>query len=329
MKKQKTRIDVFFEELASPIKHIFDPKNEPLLHTIEWVFVLLAFFIIGLSIIYYQSTVTLFDKISDKFLESKDVLIQTPEEEKMFTGEVVAEPIDTTSWDTYRNQWYGFEVGHPNSWTNMQYKSATEKSARYETIYKFRKDGNGGDDTFSGYDVVIYSTKKAQSIENTNEIRKKESSPEDISECSFSEEVGLGDENNQYQKVSVEKKNPCYEPAYFYTLSKGNYIYNIVPAVKEDTGQFSNPEKNADELFPEYKEAVASFKFISIARPRPKLKPRITARKPISAKISGGRLVCAKKNDHPSKSRNGNKKGHLDLECCLDPDETPNPWCTY
>jgi hypothetical protein len=42
-----------------------------------------------------------------------------------------------------------------------------------------------------------------------------------------------------------------------------------------------------------------------------------------------GKLVCAKKNDKPRKSLNGNKRGHLDMECCLDPDETPNPWCTY
>lgn len=328
MQKQKTKINVFFEKLSSPIKHIFDRKNEPLLHTIEWVFVLIAFFVIGLSVIYYQNAGTLFDKISDKFLESKDVLIQTPEEEKMFTGEVVVEPIDTTSWDTYRNRWYGFEVGHPNSWVNLQYKSATEKSARYETTYKFRKDGNGGDDTFSGYDVVIYSTKKVQSIENTNEIRKKENSPEDTSGCSFSEEVNLEEENNQYQKASVKEDNVCYEPAYFYTLSKGNYIYNIVPAVKEDTEQFSNPEEKTSKDFPEFKEAVSSFKFIPIVRPQVKAKPKITARKPVSAKIVGGKLVCAKKNNKPRKSKKGKGK-HLDLECCLDPDERPNPWCTY
>lgn len=48
----------------------------------------------------------------------------------------------------------------------------------------------------------------------------------------------------------------------------------------------------------------------------------------ISKRDSAGRMVCAKKNDHPSKS-NIHKKGHMDMECCLDPDEIPNPHCYY
>jgi hypothetical protein len=38
--------------------------------------------------------------------ESKEALIQTPEEQKLFTGETLPEPIDTTAWDTYQNKWY-------------------------------------------------------------------------------------------------------------------------------------------------------------------------------------------------------------------------------
>jgi hypothetical protein len=41
-----------------------------------------------------------------------------------------------------------------------------------------------------------------------------------------------------------------------------------------------------------------------------------------------GRKVCGTKNDKPSKS-NKNKGKHLDMECCLDPDEYPNPNCYY
>lgn len=330
MEKQKTKTNDFFKKIFSPIKHIFDRKNEPLLHTIEWIFILIAFFGIGFSMIYYQKTIELYEKLSDKYLGSKDAIIQTAEEEKLFTGETIAEPIDTTDWDTYRNQWYGFEVRHPDTWkNNTQYKTATEKSARYETIYKFRKDDDGEENPFSGYDVVVYSAKKVPNIENTNEIRKKDDIPEGTDDCSFSEEVNMGEENNQYQKVSIKDDNLCYEPIYFYSISKGNYVYNIVPAVKEDTEKFSNPEEKANKDFPEFKEAVSSFKFIPIVRPQVKAKPKITARKPVSAKVVNGKLVCAKKNDKPGKSKNGNKKGHLDLECCLDPDETTNPWCTY
>lgn len=49
---------------------------------------------------------------------------------------------------------------------------------------------------------------------------------------------------------------------------------------------------------------------------------------PVSAKKVDGRYVCAKKHDRGQKS-DKNKRGHIDRECCLDPDEVPNPHCTY
>lgn len=61
--------------------------------------------------------------------------------------------------------------------------------------------------------------------------------------------------------------------------------------------------------------------------PRP-AKPRITAPLPFVFKMVNGRRVCNKDNDKPSKSRKYNYR-HMDMECCLDPDEFPNPHCYY
>lgn len=47
-----------------------------------------------------------------------------------------------------------------------------------------------------------------------------------------------------------------------------------------------------------------------------------------SAKKVDGRWVCAKKNDKPKVSKK-NEWGHVDRECCLDPDEIPHPRCDY
>ncbi len=58
------------------------------------------------------------------------------------------------------------------------------------------------------------------------------------------------------------------------------------------------------------------------------VRPVISAPYPNSYKKVNGRLICAKKNDHPEKSKK-NKKKHMDMECCLDPDEIPNPHCYY
>ena len=59
-----------------------------------------------------------------------------------------------------------------------------------------------------------------------------------------------------------------------------------------------------------------------------KKKPAIAAKVPYAFDVVGGRRVCDKKNDHPSKSNKGKGK-HMDMECCLDPDEYPNPHCYY
>ena len=326
MQKQKSKTGPFFV----PIKKLFERQNKPMLHTIEWIFVLLAFFFIGLAVIYRQTYNAYYNAPDGKYLQSMDALIQTSEDQEMFTGEVVLETIDTANWDTYQNKWYGFEIQHPDSWkNNTQYKTATEKSAVYETIYKFRKNGEDEDEAFVGYDVKIYSAKKVQGIEKTNDIHAKEGAPEDKSECPvMAEEMNFGPEGDYFQKVSIKEGNPCFEPAYFFSIAKGDYIYNIVPAIGESGERFAQPEKETTKLFPEYKEAIAVFNFIPIVRPKPKPDPRIGVKRPVSAKIVNGKLVCAKKNDKPKKSKK-NKPGHLDLECCLDPDETPNPWCTY
>jgi hypothetical protein len=333
MKKTKTKKKGVFKKLAAFIKHPFNRKNEPLLHTIEWVFILLAFFAVGLPIIYFQSSESLFGGGKLKSVGSNVAVAPPTEAEKEFIGETVVEPVDTTAWDTYRNQWYGFEIHHPDSWTNMQYRTAASKNSLYETVYKFRKDASGENDPYVGFNVVIYPAKKIDSLENTNEIEKKDDAPDDMSTCQFSEEMTLGEENIAFQKVSISSGNACFEPTYFFSATNGGYLYDIIPVAKDGAEVPENFEQEVNKNFPEYNQVVSSFKFIPVARPAARkaapAKPRITAPRPVSAKVVGGKLVCAKKNDHPGKSQNGNKPGHMDMECCLDPDERPNPWCTY
>ncbi|MEI6650784.1 MAG: hypothetical protein WCL23_05135 [Candidatus Moraniibacteriota bacterium] len=57
-------------------------------------------------------------------------------------------------------------------------------------------------------------------------------------------------------------------------------------------------------------------------------RPVRSAPYPNTYAVVNGRLVCEKSNDHPSES-DTHEKGHMDMECCLDPDEVPNPHCTY
>ena len=114
----------------------------------------------------------------------------------------------------------------------MQYRTSTSKNSRFETVYKFRKDSSGENDPYVGFDVVIYSTKKAASAQETNDLQKKEDAPEDTSSCQFSEDLTLGEENNVFQKVNVSNGNACYDPTYFFSIKKDNYLFDIVPVAE-------------------------------------------------------------------------------------------------
>lgn len=48
----------------------------------------------------------------------------------------------------------------------------------------------------------------------------------------------------------------------------------------------------------------------------------------LSAKMVNGRAVCGHKKDKPRMSRKYDEV-HVDRQCCLDPDEIPNPRCDY
>ncbi len=66
-----------------------------------------------------------------------------------------------------------------------------------------------------------------------------------------------------------------------------------------------------------------------IPTPAPVRRPAVPyAPHPFIFKVENGRKVCGTKNDHPRKSQKGKGK-HMDMECCLDPDEYPNPHCYY
>ena len=134
--------------------------------------------------------------------------------------------------------------------------------------------------------------------------------------------------NNRYQRLNDGCQNDCQQSwqdqANYFTSSPdkttgpNKSIYATVGSklkkfIIDKTG-ILRPVKTIDYT---YKPAP----------PKPK-RPR--ARIPGGAKLVNGKYVCKKKHDYVGKSKKNNKGYlHLDLECCLDPDEYPNPWCTY
>jgi len=312
---------------------------------------LIAVFLVGLAflIIFYQRQLSLKEK------PSENVALMGNNE-----AEIERIRMDMSSWKKYQNLWYGFELKYPESWEKPKERGAPA-DADWEYRYEFRKKDPGKmenscaeslkqldipgwqlkylfykkgaeeNNPFSGFNMIIYDVEKIKELTNTDEFPAvKNEELKAAGACDQIEGHLWENENYPAEKIHILSDDNCYNSVFFYSLTREKYIYNVVPVLKENLEISADLEKEAIDNFPEFFSIASSFNLVDIKRPKPVLpKPRITPPKPAAAaKNSAGRMVCAKKNDHPGKS-NKNKSKHLDMECCLDPDEYPNPHCYY
>lgn len=237
--------------------------------------------------------------------------------------------IDTSLWTPYQNTWYGFLIKYPGGWADPVIKKPIE-GAGWEEQIQFRTKQTDESNPFSGFDMVIYSVAKIKEISQTDEYPQLKNS-ELISnpECATIEGHLLETGDYPAEEIYLPANDVCYNATLFFSNTRGEYIYNLVPRLKEGAGLAGDPSEEIAANLPEFFGAAATLSLIDIIRPKPvSPKPRITAPFPVSFKKVSGRLVCAKSNDKPSKSKQ-NKGKHLDMECCIDPDEYPNPHCSY
>ena len=102
------------------------------------------------------------------------------------------------------------------------------------------------------------------------------------------------------------------------------------------------PEENLNKIYSLTGSYLKSFRLLNqnklqllrsinyTLKPAPPKPRRPKAKIPGGAIVVNGKYVCKKKHDYVGKSKKNNKGYlHMDMECCLDPDEYPNPWCTY
>ncbi|MBD3238383.1 MAG: hypothetical protein GF332_01950 [Candidatus Moranbacteria bacterium] len=253
--------------------------------------------------------------------------------------------VDTGDWQTYRNNWYGFAVDYPSDYQKPKALKPQNKTDNYEKVYQFRKtipkkqaaignqnqptpdqdsETNRPDSEFLGFDVYVYNRSNVDYVEESDQVTKKQN-PKQINCGNFPAFEEFPEHG--VKTVLIPRDNYCYQQNYFYTANRSNYLYNVV-AIK------ANPQEKEQAFqvdyalivkeFPEFFQVGSGFQLIKINRPKPKPKAPI----PYGAKKVNGKYVCGKKNDKPSVSKK-NPEGHMDMQCCLDPDEVPNPWCTY
>ncbi|MFC1608847.1 hypothetical protein ACFL3M_01525 [Patescibacteria group bacterium] len=235
--------------------------------------------------------------------------------------------ISIESWKDYQTKWYGFKVKYPEDWKKPAPKVA-DRDSKAEYKYEFRApDSNDG--LYAGFDVKVYNISKTKELSNTDEFPKLKNPDTIDPQCEIIKGRLLETGDYASEEIYVPAADMCYSTALFFSVTSGDYIYNMVPVIRDGVIMSGDPMKEVSDNMPEFFSVISTFENIEISRVVITPKPKITA--PIPAwykRDEFGRLVCAKKNDKPRKSKTKKKK-HLDMECCLDPDEYPNPHCYY
>lgn len=236
--------------------------------------------------------------------------------------------VDTSEWRDYESKWYGFKIKYPQDWKKpIAGISVGNSGAEYR--YGFRK-ANDSEGKYIGFDVVVYNISKTKEFTNTGEFPAlKNGLVEEEHDCETIEGHLIETGDYSAEEIYIPLEDDCYESVLFFSVTQGQYIYNIVPVLRDGLEETGDRMVEISDNLPEFFSAISFFDNIEIVRPKPKPRAVINAPKPVSyKKDSLGRRVCAKKNDKPGKSKKDKGK-HLDMECCLDPDEYPNPHCYY
>lgn len=209
----------------------------------------------------------------------------------------------------------------------------------WESRYQFRKptlslqDETESEERFIGFDLTVYPNSKLEKLFQADEFPSRKDKVFPLPEEEFCQNItGHIFENEDYpaEEIYIGLDDECYYPSLFFSLNQGNYTYNLTPKFKKGSYWEADPQEDLTNYFPEFFSVASFLEITEIVRPKPTpAAPKIIAPLPLSYKKDAlGRLVCAKKNDKPNKSKKTKEK-HLDMECCLDPDEYPNPHCYY
>jgi hypothetical protein len=270
-------------------------------------------------------------EVSVRKRERSDQFPAAPSEKQIYEEvKKIEESVDTSAWKDYQNSQYGFALKYPNLWSLPKIQNGSAGTS-WEKQFQFRNNDDNENNPYAGFDIVIYNVVKTKELANTDEfpvIKSQELKTEQ--KCAALEGHLIETGDYPAEEIYIPPTDDCYKSSLFFSIIRDGYIYNIVPVLKKNAQIGEDPRTAIIDNFPEFFAEVSTLNLIEIIKPKPIVSPapKITAPFPVSYIVENGRLVCAKKNDRPSKSTK-NKSRHLDMECCLDPDEYPNPHCYY
>lgn len=209
-------------------------------------------------------------------------------------------------WKDYRNEFYKFEIKYPADWADPWEEEISEQNLGKILKVTFQNKKTDRENNFEGFLLFVSNT-----------------------------DLCLPDINgNQNKPCAINELNIIQEKQGEYLVYRDAgqfYKYTLLPAIQKEAFSF---ERKRD-ILSEFSVALETFSFDPKSRPVRRNNSNsglasIGKAGDIAAKtkVVNGRRVCKKTDDNPSKSQN-NPVGHIDAECCLDPDEVPNARCYY
>jgi len=240
---------------------------------------------------------------------------------------------DTLGWKTYQDKKTGFSIKYPDNWPDPLTVTPEGREKFIEKIV-FENGLGTSEERFKRYEVFIYNAKKVAGPVGTDNLVAKNPKTFAAESCAkrefYDSIVGEGD--YPAQEVDIMPNDNCFNKAYFFSVSRGGYIFNLVPTVPEIDGPFDTGIKpDIIAKFPKYFEVLSTLiipeeeRLVEVEKQN--IQKRIVEKKVQPHRVLIHKATCAKKNHKGKKSKT--KSRHMDEDCCIDPDESPNPRCQY
>lgn len=166
---------------------------------------------------------------------------------------------ETSSWKTYRNAKYDFEIKYPREWQSpVEHLPPT-------TLLDI--EFNKGVDGAQGFNITIFEKNGPASWSYTGIDEgiglSLKSATRDLKQClKPTTEVSIGIGNYPAKEVYTPPSDSCYQEVYFYFFQKGNYDYFITPRPRGVGYQGYDGKKLVKELLPEFYQIISTLKFI-------------------------------------------------------------------
>ena len=243
------------------------------------------------------------------------------------SANLVPAPDITENWSAYENKDYNFFLKYPANWQAPR-EIAPSPDSKYLLKIAFDEKGLVSEKNQKGFDVFIYDLKKTPDPKMADNLKMKGTSAQ-LGDCPLFDSITLGKKEYPAEEIFVKANDRCYEETFFYSLVQDGYAYNIFPREGKNADIFPGDAKRTlIKIFPEFYDIVSTLdlekKETGLSQAPKNIYRKIASPPPVRF-VRGP--SCANKNDHPSYSKTKGK--HMDEDCCPDPDEWPNPRCSY